>query len=313
MALRCLGCGAWGRGSDPGRALRLWGHVVGRDVARAAAPACVASRATAACIPAAAIPVPALAADRGALAIPAATAATAPTGGPALGGTAPARAPSAPRRDHRAHDCASLRRRAGPRAPRDPPGSTILLAGEAGVGKSTVAAELAAAVAEARRGLSYWLDRDQQAHDLIAALFSRTASPIDRVVLVEECDPKDPDYEPLTWATALKQVPADAACLVVDSLETWANTYAEQFDFARAVYIHRASVKIVLAGTNAAGDVEGLARLHRVGEALVVLEASWWLVRKCRWLPGCPQRFPRQRLNDRDEPPEDEAPPHVMH
>ena len=193
------------------------------------------------------------------------------------------------------------------------PGSTILLAGEAGVGKSTVAAELAAAVAEARRGLSYWLDRDQQAHDLIAALFSRTASPIDRVVLVEECDPKDPDYEPLTWATALKQVPAEAACLVVDSLETWANTYAEQFDFARAVYIHRASVKLVLAGTNAAGDVEGLARLHRVGEALVVLEASWWLVRKCRWLPGCPQRFPRQRLNDRDEPPEDEAPPHVMH
>jgi predicted ATP-dependent serine protease len=37
---------------------------------------------------------------------------------------------------------------------------TILLAGEAGAGKSTVAAELAAAVAEERSGLAYWLDRD---------------------------------------------------------------------------------------------------------------------------------------------------------
>jgi energy-coupling factor transporter ATP-binding protein EcfA2 len=192
------------------------------------------------------------------------------------------------------------------------PGSTILLAGEAGVGKSTVAAELAAAVAEARSGLAYWLDRDQQAHDLIAALFSRTASPIDRVVLVEERDPNDPDYEPLTWATACEQVPADAACLVIDSLETWANTYAEQVAFARAVYRHRASVKLVLAGTNAAGEVEGLARLRRVGDALVVLDASSWLVLKCRWLPDCPQRFARQRRNDSKEPPEDEEPPHAL-
>jgi energy-coupling factor transporter ATP-binding protein EcfA2 len=192
-------------------------------------------------------------------------------------------------------------------------GGTILLAGEAGVGKSTVAAECAAAVAEARRGLAYWLDRDQQAHDLIAALFARSHAPIDRVVLVEERDLDDPEYAPLSWATAFEQVPADAACIVIDSLETWANTYAEQAAFARAVSGHAATVKLVLAGTNAAGDVEGVARLRRVGDAVVVLDASSWLVRKCRWLPGCPQRFPRQRLNDRDEPPEDEAPPHVMH
>jgi RecA/RadA recombinase len=184
-------------------------------------------------------------------------------------------------------------------------GGTILLAGEAGVGKSTVAAELAASVAEARRGLSYWLDRDH--------LFSRSHARIDRVVLVEERDPDDPDYEPLTWATAFGQVPADAACIVIDSLETWANTYAEQAAFARAVSGHGASVKLVLAGTNAAGDVESVARLRRVGDAVVVLDASSWLVRKCRWLPGCPQRFPRQRLNDREEPPEDEEPPSVLH
>ena len=178
-------------------------------------------------------------------------------------------------------------------------GGTILLAGEAGVGKSTVAAELAAAVAEARRGLSYWLDGDQQSRHHIAALFSRSHAPIDRVVLVEERDPADPDYEPLTGATACKQIPADATCIVIDSLETWANTYAQQAAFARAVSAHRASVKLILAGCGA----DGVARLRGVGDAFVVLDARSWLVRRCRWLPGCPQRFPRQRPNDREEPP----------
>lgn len=192
-------------------------------------------------------------------------------------------------------------------------GGTVILAGEAGAGKSTVAAELAAAVAEAHDGLSYWLDRDQQAHDLIAALFSRSQAPIDRVVLLEERDPDEPGYEPLTWATALAQVPGDAACVVIDSLETWASTYAEQAAFARAVSGHDALVKLVLAGTNAAGDVEGVARLRRVGDAVVVLDASTWFVRKCRWLPGCPQRFPRQRRHEAEEPPEDDEPPRVLH
>jgi predicted ATP-dependent serine protease len=177
-------------------------------------------------------------------------------------------------------------------------GGTVILAGEAGAGKSTVAAELAAAVADALSGLSYWLDRDQQAHDLIAALFTRVDASMDDVVLVEERDPREPGYEPLTWAGALAQVPRDAACVVIDSLETWASTYAEQAALARAVAGHNATVKLILAGTNAAGEIEGVARLRRVGDAVVVLEADAWLVRKCRWLPDCPRRFPR---DDRDE------------
>ena len=186
---------------------------------------------------------------------------------------------------------------------------TIILAGEAGAGKSTVAAELAAAVAEARNGLSYWLDRDQQAHDLIAALFSRVYAPMDRVVLVEERDPSDLDYEPLTWGSALAQVPGDAACVVIDSLETWASTYGEQAALARAVAAHDATVKLVLAGTNATGDVEGIARLRRVGDAVVVLDAHSWLVRKCRWLPDCPQRVQRERRAAFRETPALEEPP----
>jgi predicted ATP-dependent serine protease len=188
-------------------------------------------------------------------------------------------------------------------------GGTIILAGEAGAGKSTIAAELAAAVAEARDGLSYWLDRDQQAHDLIAALFSRVDAPMDSIVLVEERDPSELDYEPLTWGNALEQVPDDAACIVIDSLETWASTYSEQAALTRAVAAHDATVKLVLAGTNAAGDVEGIARLRRVGDAVIVLDAQTWFVRKCRWLPDCPQRFKRERRIAFHEPPEGDEPP----
>jgi len=175
---------------------------------------------------------------------------------------------------------------------------TILLAGEAGAGKSTVAAELAAAVAEQRGGLSYWLDRDQQAHDLIATLFTRVNASMDRVVLVEERDPGEEGYEPLDWRAALAHVPGEAACVVWDSLETWAGSYGEQADLARAVSAHGAVVKLILCGTNAAGDVEGLARLRRAGDAVLVLDVEGWLVKKCRWLPDCPQRFPRLARED---------------
>ena len=39
--------------------------------------------------------------------------------------------------------------------------------------------------------------------------------------------------------------------------------------------------------------------------AVVVLDAEGWLVKECRWLPDCPQRFPRR-------PREDEE-PRVLH
>jgi hypothetical protein len=167
---------------------------------------------------------------------------------------------------------------------------TILLAGEAGTGRSIVAAELAAAVTEARGGLSYRVDRDQQAHDLIATLFTRVNASMDRVVLVEERDPGEEGYEPFDWrsALALAHVPREAACVVWDSLETWAGSYGEQADLVRAVSVHGAAVKLVLCCTNAAGDVEGLARLRRAGDAVVVLDVEGRLVKKCRWLPGLP-------------------------
>ena len=80
-------------------------------------------------------------------------------------------------------------------------------------------------MAEERGGFAYWLDRDQQAHDLIADLFTRVDASMDRVVLVEERDPREEGYEPLDWRSALAHVPGEAACAVWDSLETWAGSY----------------------------------------------------------------------------------------
>jgi hypothetical protein len=174
---------------------------------------------------------------------------------------------------------------------------TILLAGEGGAGKSTAAAQLAACVAQRWNGLAYWLDRDQQAHDLVAALFERSTADMSRVVLVEERDAQEEGFGSLTWNDVLDNVPATASCVVVDSLETWAGSYTEQAAFARLVAGHGAAVKLILCGTNSTGDVEGLAQLRRVGDAVVVLRADAWEVRKCRWLPDCPRQVARpQRL-----------------
>lgn len=68
----------------------------------------------------------------------------------------------------------------------------------------------------------------------------------------------------------------------------------EQADLARAVSAHGATVKLILCGTNAAGNVDSLKRLRRAGDAVVVLDAEGWWVKKCRWLPDCPQQFSRQ-------------------
>jgi hypothetical protein len=181
---------------------------------------------------------------------------------------------------------------------------TILLAGDGGIGKSTAAAELAAAVAYQRSGLAYWLDRDQQAHDLIAATFERVHADMDRVVLVEEAEPLEQGFEPLTWEGALAHVPATAACIVLDSLETWAESYAEQPSVARAVAGHAATVKVVLCGTNSEGEVEGRAQLRRVGDAIVVLRPKVWDIQKCRWLPECPKQVPRQPADEHHGSPD---------
>ena len=93
----------------------------------------------------------------------------------------------------------------------------------------------------------------------------------------------------------------EAACVVWDSLETWASSYTEQAHLARAVSAHGAAVKLILCGTNAAGDVEGLARLRRGWRCGRRARRGGMARQEVPLAAGLPQRFPRRPRED-DEP-----------
>jgi predicted ATP-dependent serine protease len=164
-------------------------------------------------------------------------------------------------------------------------GGVLLVGGLAGAGKSTLAAELGAIVAEALGGLVYWLDRDQRDPALIRETFARTGSSRARLAIVQEREPNDPLYAPLTWRAALAMVPAGAACVVVDSLETWADRARERHELLRALRLQDARVKVVIAPTNAFGGVAGERSLPRAGDATITLTDEALVVDKCRWHP----------------------------
>jgi DNA repair protein RadA/Sms len=177
-------------------------------------------------------------------------------------------------------------------------GGLLLLAGDPGAGKSTLAAELATAIAGARGGLAYWLDREQD-DSLVRANIERVGQSVDRVRLVSARPKTDPDYKPITWAQALALVPMEAPVLVLDSLQAWARSEAEQRACLEAIN-GREGIGIVINRSTKAGDVAGALALQYDGDATIVLSSSAIDVLKCRWLPGCPRTFPRA---DRTVPP----------
>lgn len=164
-------------------------------------------------------------------------------------------------------------------------GGVLLVGGLAGVGKSTLAAELGAIVAEELDGLVYWLDRDQRSPALIHETFARTGSSRSRLAIVQEREVDDPLYVPLTWRAALDMVPAAAACVVVDSLETWAERERERQELVRELRRKDAFVKVVIAPTNAVGGVAGERSLPRAGDATITIGDDVVVVDKCRWFP----------------------------
>jgi energy-coupling factor transporter ATP-binding protein EcfA2 len=178
----------------------------------------------------------------------------------------------------------------------------ILLAGAAGSGKSTLAAELGAVVAEEHGGEIWWLDRDQTDPALIRGNFDLTGSPIERLRLVQEREPTDPLWQPLPWRVALAMVPKEAAFLVVDSLETWAESLADRLELARALRAHRARVKILIAPTNANGEIAGDRALQRAGDASVTITPTTIEIGKCRWSEA-PRVEPRSTKMLSDEAP----------
>jgi hypothetical protein len=115
---------------------------------------------------------------------------------------------------------------------------------------------------------------------LIADLFTRDDARMDRVVLVEERLAR----RRLRAARLAQRARARAQrgrIRGVGFARDVVGSYTEQAELARIVFSHGAAVKFILCGTNAAGNVENLARLRRTGNAVVVLDANGWLVKGC--------------------------------
>ena len=161
-------------------------------------------------------------------------------------------------------------------------GAVILMVGGAGAGKSTAAAELAAAAADhwsspeagEDRNLGvriYWWDADQRDTALIRRCF-QTA----RVEPIFESRVRMLKTDRMwTWEDAFSRVPDNARVLVVDSLERWGGpSWRKQLDVLLQIRAHPAWLKIVLSGSNKEGDVAGIGELERADDATVFARAE---------------------------------------
>ncbi len=162
-------------------------------------------------------------------------------------------------------------------------GALLLIAGAAGAGKSTAAAELAVAAVEhwsspeagelrQRWCHIFWLDSDQGDHSLIKLLFS-TVGPQAEAIFASRVKLLDPQRT-YTWESALARVPDNARIVVVDSLEHWGGTDKERLGVLTQLRGHPAWLKIVLAGANASGKVSGMGALERRDDATIYAKAD---------------------------------------
>ena len=179
------------------------------------------------------------------------------------------------------------------------PGSVILLWGLPGAGKSTLAAELAAQLAQRFEGLCYWLDMEQLNGGLIKACFTRTGSTTDRLRVVHPDDTPDPHRLPITWRDALAIIPrSPRAVVVVDSLQTWAESHREQTALMRSLRTLRPSSRstgptvIAISHATKKGDAVGRNTNQHSGDTNVTVDVTSITVTKCRWTP-CPRSLPR--------------------
>jgi hypothetical protein len=66
---------------------------------------------------------------------------------------------------------------------------------------------------------------------------------------------------------------------------------------------HAARLKILIAGVNAKGNVEGFLSVQRACDAVVIVHPTHFHVQKCRWMADYPKDVPRRVR----EPAEDAA------
>jgi hypothetical protein len=161
-------------------------------------------------------------------------------------------------------------------------GRKILVGGQKGVGKSTVAAELAARMGEALGGPVYWLDREMDMAQ-VKALFLRSSSPTERVRWVGP-DPDASTDRPVTWRDVLPVIEPNAAVVVVDSIQRWTVSDKDQTELLGALRKLPCTVLVISHATKA-GEVAGRnANQHDV-DAVVVVKKRKIIADKCRWTP----------------------------
>jgi predicted ATP-dependent serine protease len=158
-------------------------------------------------------------------------------------------------------------------------GSKILVGGKPGAGKSTLAAELAAEMAKELNALTFWLDAEQNT-ELVAELFPRTNSSVDRIIRVSKTNGAG-------WRDAIASVPADAALVVIDSLQRWAPQYREQTALLEALADVRPT-SMVISHFNKAGRFAGPVGNEYDVDATVIVTEKRVDVTKCRW-SRCPR------------------------
>jgi len=168
-------------------------------------------------------------------------------------------------------------------------GRKVLVGGAPGAGKSTLCAELASQVAAKLDKLGYWLDAEQN-RDLVRELFPRTGSSTYHIRLVS----KIRGGNKVGWQDALKAVPRDAGIIVIDSLQRWARSYAEQTTLLETVATMSPTV-LVVSHFNKAGQFAGPIGNEYDVDATAIVRPKNIEVAKCRW-SLCPRSIQRPTI-----------------
>jgi predicted ATP-dependent serine protease len=161
-------------------------------------------------------------------------------------------------------------------------GRNILVGGLQGSGKSTLCAELVAAMAGALREEAYWLDAEMS-RGLVAGLFPRTRSPVCNVRRIPRKG-DDALSKPISWRTALAAVPLSAAAIVFDSLQRWAPKKADQTELLEAIAGLKTTV-FVISHSNKKGEIAGSNSNQHDTDATAIVSPAQILVSKSRWVP----------------------------
>lgn len=165
-------------------------------------------------------------------------------------------------------------------------GRKVLVGGAPGAGKSTLCAELASQIAAKLDKLGYWLDAEQN-RDLVRELFPRTGSSSHLIRLVS----KIRGGNKVGWREALQAVPRDAGVVVIDSLQRWARSYAEQTTLLEALATISPTV-LVVSHFNKAGQFAGPIGNEYDVDATAIVRPKSVEVAKCRW-SLCPRSVQR--------------------